>query len=343
MTRNHEEPIMRIASIVLVSMLLAPGFASAADDLSPAALRAAAQKGLDLLEKTSPTFVKKGGCNSCHSQMLPAAAQAFARSRGVPTGETLVQLPAEMSEATTERYVEYAIGGGAGITALSFEMFASAMAHRPADARLRAKIYFIKGMQQAEGNWRGGGSRPPLTFDDFTTTAFMIHALNTYATPAEAADTAARIDRARAWLLNTTPQRMQERAFQVLGLAWSHADRSAIEAAVRGLQALQRADGGWSQLPGLEADAYATGIALYAMYEARVPVTHDAYRAGLKYLLSTQAADGTWHVKTRALPFQPYFESGYPYGHDQWISAAAAAYATLAISAAVEPAHIAGR
>jgi hypothetical protein len=239
--------------------------------------------------------------------------------------------------------VEYAIGGGGGIASLSFELFAASMAHHPADARIRAKIYFIKGMQQPEGNWRGGGSRPPLTFDDFTTTAYMIHALDTYAAPVEAADTAARIDRARTWLLNARPQRTQERAFQVLGLAWSHADRGAIETAVRGLQTMQRTDGGWSQLPALESDAYATGIALYAMYEARVPTTHDAYRAGLKHLLSTQAPDGTWHVKTRALPFQPYFESGYPYEHDQWISAAAAAYATLAISAAVDPAQIAGR
>jgi len=323
-------------------MLLAP-FAAANDDVAPAALRSAAQKALDLLEKTSPTFIKKGGCNSCHSQMLPAAAQAFARSRGIPTGETIAQLPSDVSEATAERYIEYAIGGGGGIAALSFEMFASAMAHHPADARLRAKIYFVKGMQQPEGNWRGGGSRPPLTFDDFTTTAYMIHALNTYAAPAEAADTASRIDRARTWLLNARPERTQERAFQVLGLAWSRADARAIQAAVRGLESMQRADGGWSQLPTLDADAYATGVALYALYEAGVPVSHATYRAGLKYLLSTQAADGTWHVKTRALPIQPYFESGYPYAHDQWISAAAAAYATLAISAAVEPSQIAGR
>jgi hypothetical protein len=334
---------MRFAPIVLTSLFLAPAIAGASDDMSPAALRAAAQKGLDLLEKTSPTFIAKGGCNSCHSQMLPAAAQAFARSRGITTGRTLAQLPPEESEATAERYVEYAIGGGAGIAALGFEMFASAMAHQPADARLRAKIYFVKGMQQPEGHWRGGGSRPPLTFDDFTTTAFMIRALNSYAAPAEAADTSARIDRARTWLLNARPQRTQERAFQVLGLAWSHADRGDIEAAVHGLQTMQRVDGGWSQLPALDADAYATGIALYAMYEAHVPVTHDIYRAGLKFLLSTQAPDGTWHVKTRALPIQPYFESGYPYEHDQWISAAAAAYATLAISAAVEPTRVAGR
>src|SRR5439155_19444989 len=129
------------------------------------------------------------------------------------------------------------------------------------------------------------------------------------------------------------PERTQERAFHVLGLTWSRADRASIASAARGLQALQRADGGWGQLPAMTADAYATGIALYALYEAGVPATDSVYRNGLRYLLSTQAPDGTWHVKTRALPIQPYFESGYPYGHDQWISGAAAAYATLAIAA----------
>lgn len=176
-----------------------------------------------------------------------------------------------------------------------------------------------------------------MTFDDFTTAAYMIHALNTYAPPSEAADTTARMARARVWLLEAKATRTQELAFRVLGLARSKADRASIDAAVRDLQAQQRTDGGWSQLAAVDADAYATGIALYALYEAGVPVAHDSYRAGLKYLLSTQAADGTWHVKTRALPIQPYFQSGYPYEHDQWISAAAAAYATLAISAAVEP------
>jgi squalene cyclase len=333
---------MRLAFTLVAVSLLGPAVA-ASDDPSPAALKTAVQKGLDLLEKTSPTFVKKGGCNSCHNQMLPAAAQAFARSRGIATGETIMQLPPEASEATTERYVEYSIGGGGGISALGFELFAAAMDHKPADARIRAKLYYIKGLQQPEGHWLGGGSRPPLTFDDFTTTAYMIHALRTYAAPAEAADTSARIDRARTWLLNATPDRTQERAFQALGLVWSHADGAAIAKAVKSLQTSQRTDGGWSQLPGLESDAYATGIALFALHEAQMAPTHQTYRAGVKYLLSTQAADGTWHVKTRALPFQPYFESGYPYGHDQWISAAAAAYATLALSAAVEVPELARR
>lgn len=39
-----------------------------------------------------------------------------------------------------------------------------------------------------------------------------------------------------------------------------------------------------------------------------------------------------WFVKTRAYPVQPYFESGYPFGRNQWISAAGAGWASLAIA-----------
>jgi len=51
-----------------------------------------------------------------------------------------------------------------------------------------------------------------------------------------------------------------------------------------------------------------------------------------RHLLGTQHDDGTWHVVTRAFAFQPYFESGFPYGHDQWISQAGTAMATIALT-----------
>src|SRR5262245_6629935 len=201
---------MRILIAVLATALIAVGLRAASDEVSPAALKTSAQQGLALLEKTSPTFITKGGCNSCHNQMLAAAAQAFARSRGVATGETIAQLPAEVSEASTERYIEYSIAGGGGIAALGFDLFAKALAHQSADPRILAEIHYIKAMQQPEGNWRGGGSRPPLTFDDFTPTAYMIHALKNYGPATESSDTAARIARARAWLLDGKAERAQE-------------------------------------------------------------------------------------------------------------------------------------
>ncbi len=323
---------MRTVHALFAASLLIPAVAHSAD-LPSATLRAAAQKGLVLLEKTSPTFLKKGGCNSCHNQMLPAAAQAFARRRGIATGETIAQLPPEVSEATTERTIEYST---VSANSLGYELFAYAAANRPADARIEALVYSVKSAQEPEGLWRTTGNRPPITFDDFTTTAYAIFALNTYTPEVQRADSEARVARARSWLLEAKPQTTHERAFHLLGLVWSKAGRDSLEKAARGIQAMQRKDGGWSQLPAMPSDAYATGMTLYALYEGGVPVTDSTYQAGLRYLLDTQAPDGTWHVKTRSLPVQPYFESGYPYGHDQWISAAGAAYATMAIAAAVD-------
>lgn len=317
-----------------VSLLFVIPVLVSAVDIEPATLRAAAQKGLSLLIKTSPTFVKKGGCNSCHNQMLPAAAQAYAGKQGIATGAPIEQLPPEVSEITTERLLEYSTNP---VSSSGYELFAYASAGRPADARIEAQVYFIKSMQQPDGYWRTVGNRPPLTFDDFTTTAYAIYALNAYTPKAQMEEKDVRIARARSWLQEAKPVITQERAFHLLGLAWAKAGQDAMDKAVRGLEAMQQKNGGWSQLPAMPADAYATGMALFAMHEGGVPASHPAYQKGLRYLLDTQAADGTWHVKTRALPVQPYFESGYPYGHDQWISAAGAAYATMAIAAAVEP------
>jgi N-acyl-D-amino-acid deacylase len=47
--------------------------------------------------------------------------------------------------------------------------------------------------------------------------------------------------------------------------------------------------------------------------------------------MRTQEKDGSWHVQTRAFGFQPYFESGFPHGYDQWISMAATAWSAMAL------------
>ena len=82
----------------------------------------------------------------------------------------------------------------------------------------------------------------------------------------------------------------------------------------------------------MASDAYATGQALYAMNAAGESATSATYQKGTTYLLSTQREDGTWFVRSRAFGFQPYFDAGFPYGTDQFISAAATAWAAIALS-----------
>ena len=64
-----------------------------------------------------------------------------------------------------------------------------------------------------------------------------------------------------------------------------------------------------------------------------------AYRKGLAFLIAGQGDDGTWRVASRSKAFQPYFESGFPHGKDQFISMAGSSWAVTALALACpEPA-----
>ena len=148
----------------------------------------------------------------------------------------------------------------------------------------------------------------------------------------------ASVKRAADWLIKAQPQTTEDRVFQLLGLRWAglNSNQAIIRKGVRGLLVTQRPDGGWAQLPSLASDAYATGQALVSMREAGgLPATDPAYKRGIAFLLKTQLEDGSWYVKSRSIPFQPFFESGFPHGHDQWVSMAASNWATTALALSV--------
>ena len=127
----------------------------------------------------------------------------------------------------------------------------------------------------------------------------------------------------------------EDRAFQLLGLGWSKASQAAIRQAGLALVAEQRADGGWSQLPTMASDAYATGQALVALVQSGAISTADpSYQRGVAFLMKTQLADGSWFVPTRAIPIQPLFDAGFPHGRDAFISAAATNWAAMALALA---------
>jgi hypothetical protein len=165
-----------------------------------------------------------------------------------------------------------------------------------------------------------------------------LRALQLYGPPGRKKEFAERIRRAAAWLSAHPERTSQEKVMRVLGLAWAGVDASILDDAARTLLAEQRPDGGWSQMPALESDAYATGQSLVALYQAgALKPSSPAYSRGVAFLLDTQLLDGSWHVRSRAFGFQPYFESGYPHGPDQWISAAGGAWATMALALTREP------
>jgi hypothetical protein len=322
-----------IALLPLAALALA-----AADAPAPERLKSAAARALKPLREQSPNFIRIGGCNSCHNQDLPVAAQSLARERGVDAGEDIALAP---DTDGFERVFEHSGNLGAGNTGYG------AMSHiarkLPLDAKTDAVAAYLMARQEPDGRWDSPSNRQPLTHGDHLATALGIYVLKAFARPARRAEIEARVARATAWLQEHPPVSNQDAAMQVMGLVWGSADKEAIARAAAQLRSRQRADGGWSQLPSLAPDAYATGQALYALALAG-GTKDEAYRRGLDFLLRTQAAGGAWHVKARSKPVQPYFESGFPYGHDQWISAAGTSWAVMALSMAIEaPAASASR
>jgi ankyrin repeat protein len=307
---------------------------------SPAASASAAvSRALPLLQQADRTFLKKSGCVSCHNNTLAAMTVASARSRGFKVDDEIAREQLQAIAAYTNSWRGRALQG-VGIPGdadtISYILLGLAAEKHPADAGTDAMARFLKGQQTADGSWRLLAHRPPIESSELQVTAMSMRALDLYAPVADRPGYEPAIRQAAKWIANAVPRSVEDRAFQLLGLHWSKASGDAIRSAGRSLVAQQRADGGWSQMPSLESDAYATGQALVALAESgALRVTDRAYQRGLQFLLKTQLADGSWFVKSRALAIQPHFESGFPHGRDQFISAAGSNWAAMALMLAV--------
>jgi hypothetical protein len=335
---------MKLRSVLLVLSLCSAVSFAASTEIDSAKLRGAVQKSVDLMQKCGPIFVKNGACTSCHHQSVPTMAISAARQKGFRIDERVareqLQASAAFMNARRERYLQMIDPGGNADT-VSYTLLGMAAENYAPDATTDAMIYYLKATQSGDGRWQATAHRPPLEYSDITATALSLRVIQIYAPEGEHAEYQKRVERAAAWLLQVTPKAHEEKVSRLLGLGWAKTSQPAVEKAARELLDEQHADGGWSQFPTLASDAYATGQALVALHQAGgLPVNDPAYQRGVRFLLKTQLEDGSWLVKTRSLPLQPYFESGFPHGPDQWISSTGTAWATMALALAVEPVQL---
>jgi hypothetical protein len=337
--------------LVLILPSAAARVADSAPD--PAAVRAAVAKTLPLLQQGAKTFRERseGRCIACHHQGLILPTVALARERGFAIAEQLARAEVERvhgfyarrhrlyERALTEpaaakradAYGNFTVHVGYWLWALAAEKVAPDEVTATAARLLAAK-------QAADGHWDfEDGARAPMQAGDFTTTALAAFVLRHYGPADQAAVMTRHLAGAKDWLLQHRPRTTDDKAFRLFGLHWLAADVEERKKAVEQLRAGQRADGGWAQQDNMPSDAYATGLVLVALHQAGgVAVTDAWYRRGVAYLLQTQLEDGSWFVKTHAIPSNPYFESGFPHGKSQFISYAGTCWATMALTLTVE-------
>ena len=329
---------------LLIGMMCA-GSVVVAGETSTARIQEAATKAIAIIQNSQKNWYARQSCFSCHQQVLPALAFRSAREHGIPVDEPAAHADAAAAfgfYSNLERAVEYShiidpsLSDGNGL------LGANAAGVRPS---LVTAVYarLIAARQEADGHWETIDVRPPQSYSPVTATAISLRAIQLYAHPSQKADIEGRVARARNWLLSRDPRATEERVYQLLGAYWAAADQSSLRKMAAALKAAQQPDGGWSSLDGRASDAYSTGEALYALHEAGgMAVSGETYQRGIDWLLRTQAPDGSWHVTSRLHPpapvSPPYFETGHPYGHDQFISTMGESMAVMALSAALGPA-----
>lgn len=342
---------MKVGATPTVDVLQRAGAARtpAAAPVIPAAapvdLRAAAQRGVRLMETTATGAAAGGGCASCHSHNITDLVANLARSRGLRVDEKAADERRTLTRGqffSPLNMLERLDVPGSPDTPL-FALSGLVNAGYTPDRITDGIIANVAVQQSRGGYWlapHGAIARPPIEDGNIARTALGIAALKNYGAPGRAADFDERIARARDWLAATKAATADERNMQLIGLRWAGAGAEVLRPLAAVILAAQRADGGWSQRAELASDAYATGQTLYALeVSGSMPRTAPAYAKGVRYLLSTQRGDGSWYVRSRAPKFQPYFESGFPYGSDQWISQMATGWATAALTLALDPAR----
>lgn len=318
-----------------LALVLVPGLLFAAEE---AQVRLQAQRSLALLEKVTAAW--KTPCFSCHHQAMPLIALESARTHGLSVNETLAQSTAGrafrfLSDLDAAVQVNMLID-----PALSegYTLLAAAAAGVPPSLSSSTYARHVARAQSADGSWPTFDARPPSSAGPFVATAVAARAISLYLPPALDREKSERLARARRFLSTAAPASTEDLTYRLLGLLWtgaSAADRATARAA---LLAAQRPDGGWSQVPEIaQSDAYSTAQAAVALTrDDSSAATRINTRRAIEWLLRTQKPDGSWHVASRMdtkVPVSPpYFESGFPYGHDQYLSCAATAWAVMALA-----------
>lgn len=303
------------------------------------AIRQAVTRALPPIERSTATFVAKRACVSCHHNILSILMFRLARERGATIDPPVIKAV----EARTFHSLRGPAALDDAVQAVtlndptpndSYLLMAAHSAGVAPDLTTAVYARRLAGWQR-DGHWVTSDFRPPHSSSSFTATATAVRAISLYLPEELHAERDAAILRARLWLYKEQPVSTEDAAFRLMGLVWASGTRNEIDAASRDLLRLRSSSGAWAELPGYQPDAYSTGQSLFALHEAGIPLADRRWRAGLSFLISTQAADGTWHVPTRMIsPAEvspPYFATGFPYKKDEFLSYTGSVWAVMAL------------
>jgi squalene cyclase len=163
----------------------------------------------------------------------------------------------------------------------------------------------VFGDQTESGAWAAWPEtrQPIFGNSDERATAAATLAIMQVAAADDVAASAVR-DKAVQWLIEKkSDDDPQSTALRLV--LWRRLDKAADrwQPLVEQIKARQNADGGWSQTPEMQSDAWATGQALYALAHAGLNSQDPVIQRAQAFLVSSQRSDGSWPMTSR--PIKP--------------------------------------
>jgi hypothetical protein len=334
-----------------LSLLITCSAASASDRA-----RESVQRSLPYLEKNGVAWIAERGCVSCHQTSFLIWTHREAHARGLKvdvnkleawTNWGLLNVLAAQQNGTrqgAETLSQLLLGRNPG----------SMAATKPTSGTRTAEPYEsiakdLLAAQAPEGNWPVGGQSkyPPDVSTGWALYALALRdpALKTAGSAIpdleqlikandEAVSKAS--DRAQAWLANVKEDAATDLTEQLVVRLLAETRRAQperIKQRVMDLLSRQNADGGWSVDPKLRqpSDAFATGMALYALTRAGSEDLAEARG----FLLQTQQADGSWRISTTS--FHPLTGKPRDARTDAVYTYWGTAWATLGLLQTIQP------
>ena len=318
---------------------------AAADDVVPAAptdvqIHAALTRAFKFIETDAQKWRADHECATCHHGAMTIFVINEVDQVGLRINRKLRD---EISDWTKARFVpppdapplDPNASAGSRIPSLAAAYLVAGSWGRISGLTLDERSRIAKNIverQEADGSWPPPPPKngPVPVFESRETmTLWFAMALqqNPLVFPDDSPTITDAYNKAVAWL-DATPVSDTTQA-HALRLLFDMRRVVPPEPRIATLLARQNSDGGWSQVPELRSDAFATGQALWMLRTANFHADRAEFLKGVSFLLATQQEDGSWNITPRTTPERPASKNVVP------IKYFASAWATLGLTHAL--------
>ncbi len=262
--------------------------------------RRAAQAGVTWLEGAAIEWQGNHRCYGCHVQTQALMGLSIAQKNSYTVSSHDIAEMASYLQSGIKKDGGLSFDSSESLSAVQHLGMALAFCHRlsglPYDDNIVKLSEWLMSKQEPGGAFSIDRVEPPIEQGSIMTTTNSLLCISRAWEMTKEKRFNDSLDKGVTWLEAAQAQTTQDYVYQVIGLSMLNREGSkeVIRRKVEELYTLQRADGGWSELPALDSNAYSTGQVLYALKTAGESIADLRFKKGVENLLATQQVQGSW-------------------------------------------------